>query len=122
MSGGLRTHVIKVRLSGDELAALRERAMEAPLAEWLRSLGLGQPVVRKRRRTAEVHLHPISHDILRQMVWAGNRLRVITTALEESGQEGIDVEQVRRVVNELRDDLHRCWEVANDPFRVPPRA
>jgi len=46
-----RAHVLKIRLSDEELAEFIRRCPDGTTrSHWLRQLGLGQPVVRHRRR------------------------------------------------------------------------
>ncbi|SIY93997.1 mobilization protein MobC [Shigella sonnei] len=69
MTDAKRTKSIKIRVTDDELAALRERCPAGELAPWLRDLGLGQ----KRPRRAE----RVDPALLRQLAGAGNLLNQI---------------------------------------------
>ena len=65
----MRDKVVKLRVSDDELARLKERSDRPRLAEWLRDLGLGQ---RKRRAI------PVADPaLLRQLAAIGNNLNQI---------------------------------------------
>lgn len=77
MSAEHRTKSIKIRVTADEMAALRERCPQNSLAPWLRGLGLGE---RKPRRVPRV-----DPALLRQLAGAGNLLNQIARKLN-SGQ------------------------------------
>lgn len=80
MSAEHRTKSIKIRVTADEMAALRERCPRGSLAPWLRDLGLGE---RKPRRTVP----PVDPELLRQLAGAGNLLNQIARKLN-SGEWG----------------------------------
>lgn len=75
-----RTKSIKIRVTADELAALRERCPQGSLAPWLRDLGLGE---RRPRRVPAV-----DPALLRQLAGAGNLLNQIARKLNR-GEWGV---------------------------------
>ncbi len=63
-----RTKEIKIRLTESEHERLLARCDRAYLAEWLRSLGLGEHVLRRRR------VPDVDPVLLRQVTGIGNNL------------------------------------------------
>lgn len=80
-----RTKEIKIRLTEREHAQLLDRCDRTHLAEWLRALGLGEHVLR-RRRVPEVD--PL---LLRQVTGMGNNLNQIARKLH--GMDSLPVAQ-----------------------------
>ena len=64
-----RTKEIKIRLTENEHERLLARCDRAHLAEWLRSLGLGEHVLRRRR------VPDVDPALLRQVTGIGNNLK-----------------------------------------------
>lgn len=53
-----RNHVIKIRVTPDELAAIRVRAGDAATAEWLRNIALDVPIA-TTQRSLRCHARPL---------------------------------------------------------------
>ena len=70
-----RTKEIKIRLTESEHERLLARCDRAHLAEWLRSLGLGEHVLRRRR------VPDVDPALLRQVTGIGNNLNQIARKL-----------------------------------------
>ena len=70
-----RTKEIKIRLTESEHERLLARCDRAHLAEWLRSLGLGVHVLRRRR------VPDVDPALLRQVTGIGNNLNQIARKL-----------------------------------------
>ena len=70
-----RTKEIKIRLTESEHERLLARCDRAYLAEWLRSLGLGEHVLRRRR------VPDVDPVLLRQVTGIGNNLNQIARKL-----------------------------------------
>ncbi|MDM4770225.1 hypothetical protein [Solimonas sp. SE-A11] len=81
----MRAHVLKLRLSAEELERARARAGDEPLAVWLRQLAVdGEAVAPRRRLVRERPLHPQAAELTRAAVLAGNQLRQIADALADA--------------------------------------
>ena len=80
-----RTKEIKIRLTENEHERLLARCDRAHLAEWLRSLGLGEHVLRRRR------VPDVDPALLRQVTGIGNNLNQIARKLH--GLDAIPVPQ-----------------------------
>ena len=84
-----RTKSIKIRLTDEEHQQLLDRCGDLALAEWLRTLGLGQDVVVKRRRRRYT---PADPKLIHQLAKLGN-----------------NVNQIARVVNSHKHSIDKVW-------------
>lgn len=73
-----RTKEIKIRLTETEHQRLLDRCDRTPLAEWLRQLGLGEHISRKRR------VPDVAPELLRQVSGIGNNLNQIARRLNQT--------------------------------------
>ncbi len=83
-----RTKEIKIRLTESEHERLLARCDRAHLAEWLRSLGLGEHVLRRRR------VPDVDPALLRQVTGIGNNLNQIARKLH--GLDAIHEQNTRQ--------------------------
>lgn len=84
-----RTKSIKIRLTQEEHEALLNRCGDIPLAEWLRTLGMGQEINLVKRRKRYSSVDPL---LIRQLAALGN-----------------NVNQIARVVNTVKQGIDRIW-------------
>lgn len=73
-----RTKEIKIRLTETEHQRLLDRCDRTHLAEWLRQLGLGEHISRKRR------VPEVAPELLRQVSGIGNNLNQIARRLNQT--------------------------------------
>jgi len=73
-----RTKEIKIRLTETEHQRLLDRCARTHLAEWLRQLGLGEHISRKRR------VPEVAPELLRQVSGIGNNLNQIARRLNQT--------------------------------------
>ena len=73
-----RTKEIKIRMTETEHQRLLERCERSHLAEWLRQLGLGEQISRKRP------VPEVAPELLRQVSGMGNNLNQIARRLNQS--------------------------------------
>jgi len=73
-----RTKEIKIRMTETEHQRLLERCDRLHLAEWLRQLGLGEHMSRKRP------VPEVAPELLRQVSGMGNNLNQIARRLNQS--------------------------------------
>ena len=102
MKEAKRIKSIKIRVTDDELLALRERCGNASLAPWLRDLGLG---VRKPRRVPSV-----DPALLRQLAGAGNLLNQIARKLnrgEWGAGDRIEIQAALRHIEQRLSEVRR---------------
>lgn len=80
-----RTKILTLRVTDAEHAALLDRCNRPRLAEWMRSVCLGEPVAKKRRRPPP----SVEPALLRQLSGLGNNLnqiaRQVNTAVVAGG-------------------------------------
>ncbi|WP_264884032.1 MobC family plasmid mobilization relaxosome protein [Enterobacter roggenkampii] len=100
-----RTKEIKIRLTESEHERLLARCDRAHLAEWLRSLGLGEHVLRRRC------VPDVDPALLRQVTGIGNNLNQIARKLH-----GLDYQQVSllAVLTSLDRQLSELLETQRD--------
>lgn len=104
-----RTKEIKIRLTYSEHQRLLDRCDRTHLAEWLRQLGLGEHMSRKRR------MPEVAPELLRQVSGVGNNLNQIARRLNQL--EGINPQQcvsLLAVLNSLDRQLGELLEQHRD--------
>lgn len=106
-----RAHVLKLRLSPDELEAVRARACAEPVAAWLRRLALdGAPPPKSRRRAPEAAVSPEQAERTRAVVLAGNQLRQIVIALEAADASDLALVPIEAALARIETQLHQALE------------
>jgi len=104
-----RTKEIKIRVTDSEHQRLLDRCDRTHLAEWLRQLGLGEHMSRKRR------LPEVAPELLRQVSGVGNNLNQIARRLNQL--EGLNSQQcvsLLVVLNSLDRQLTELLELHRD--------
>ena len=100
-----RTREIKIRLTESEHERLLARCDRAHLAEWLRSLGLGVHVLRRRR------VPDVDPALLRQVTGIGNNLNQIARHCHKApvSMETVNIAlALRHIEAQLREVLDRA--------------
>jgi len=83
----MRDKTLKIRVSPEELCAIGKRQPESlPLAAWLRSLAIGEPLQPKRRRRAPFPV--VEPELLRQLAGLGNNLNQVARAINQANRAG----------------------------------
>ncbi len=104
-----RTREIKIRLTDSEHQRLIERCDRTHLAEWLRQLGLGEHIARKRR------VPDVSPELLRQVSGIGNNLNQIARRLNQlDGLNPTERVSLLAVLNSLDRNLGELLEQHRD--------
>ena len=98
-----RTKEIKIRLTETEHQRLLDRCDRTHLAEWLRQLGLGEHISRKRR------VPEVAPELLRQVSGIGNNLNQIAHHANKTGQ--IDPTELHAVLAMVRAILTEAGRV-----------
>lgn len=107
-----REHKISIRASDDELAELKNRAADQPLAEWLRELGLGQQRKRERERwTSPPTVDPL---LIRHVATIGNNVNQIARALNQNPNADsmavlVEIQHIQKALDQLVE-IHRVSE------------
>jgi len=104
-----RSKEIKIRLTESEHERLLARCDRAHLAEWLRSLGLGEHVLRRRR------VPDVDPALLRQVTGIGNNLNQIARKLH--GLDSLSAHQqvsLLAVLTSLDRQLSELLETQRD--------
>lgn len=101
-----RAHVLKLRLSPDELEAVRARAGTEPVAAWLRRLALdGAPPPKRRRRAPEAAVSPEQAEHTRAVVLAANQLRQIAALLEGADATDLALVPIQAALSRIETQL-----------------
>lgn len=101
----MRNKVVKLRVTDDEFAQLKERCDRPRLAEWLRDLGLGQ----RKRRTIPV----ADPALLRQLAAIGNNLNQV--ARWTHSRDPIDAVAVSAALMAIARELEVLRYAGQDP-------
>ena len=100
---------IKIRLTDSEHQRLIDRCDRTHLAEWLRQLGLGEHIARKRR------LPDVAPELLRQVSGIGNNLNQIARRLNQlDGLNPTERVSLLAVLNSLDRNLGELLEQHRD--------
>jgi hypothetical protein len=107
-----RAHKISIRASDEELAELKNRAADQPLAEWLRELGLGQQ--RKRERERWTPPPTVDPQLIRHIAMIGNNINQIARALNKNPNADsmavlVEIQHIQKGLNQLVE-IHRVSE------------
>jgi hypothetical protein len=111
----LRTHALKLRLSGEEFESVRARAGAEPMAVFIRRIVLEQPAPKRRPRRAMTPVHPQVAELVRVVALAANRLDPLPLAGLRSNPSALPAthaDAVLRVLNVIAADLRRVLEMA----------
>lgn len=82
-----RLNIVKVRLSGSELAALKARKTRPHLARWMREFCLGaEPVPQSEPDRPKVEPPPVDPALLRQLAGIGNNVNQIARVVNRKGK------------------------------------
>jgi hypothetical protein len=103
-----RTKMLAVRVSEAEHAALLDRCNRPRLAEWMRSVCLGEPVARKHRRPPPM----IDPALLRQLAGLGNNLNQIARQVNTATVAGgaLPAVQICAALAAIERELRRLRE------------
>lgn len=102
-----RDHMIKVRVTADELAAIKDRCSNRELAPWLRSLALDQD----RPRTAQPP--PADPALIYQLSGLGNLLNQVTRRIN-SRLRHWPADERMKVLGDLRRVRYWVEKIAAD--------
>lgn len=94
-----RDHVVKLRLSADELAALQERCTGRQLAPWLRSVGLGERPYKQRYPNTDPELK-------RQLRGIGNNINQIAYKLNSGEWTVEDRLDLKAQLDQIERDMY----------------
>ncbi len=90
-----RTLTMKIRVSEEEAAALEARCPDGlSRSAWLRQLGLGQPVVPRRRRAPPPSVDP---ELLLELRRIGVNLNQLARVMNVARWRGLDNELIGQV-------------------------
>lgn len=100
-----RSHILKIRVSDDELSQLRERspANSRGLSPWIRSLALGQPEKKDR-------FPPVDPKLITTLSRIGNNLNQLAhraNTAAKAGSFNIEAVGLLRAVHEIQQQLDR---------------
>lgn len=82
----IREKIIKIRVSGDEYEALKQRSTRAGLGRWMREFCLADDVKPKRSTSAPT----ASPELLRGLRGIGNNVNQIARQVNTSGVSAMD--------------------------------
>lgn len=103
-----RTESVKIRMFPEEKEELKKLAEPFPLAEWMRTVCLGQPVKRRRKE-----LPKIDPKLLRQLSGIGNNVNQIARQLNSLSQ-GFDKVYFMTQLLAVEEELKLIREAVED--------